>query len=845
MADDILTRRQKLGLTTRPSIQLTSIQTQIDQMDQAVVKEATNPYTLAAVMTGGAVFQKIQSLGYARVLPLAADSKTAFPLVKTAIHTLAVTGEAGAFVTTDRSLKVAFEGADPALLKWQGENGIAQAWKNSLINFASLRASGSLLANQSSLLRHAGASATMVVSNQFSAALGLIPSPQGNMTQQFTEALILDAQMTASMGMLHGILPSTGIPHPDEIYTQSLARFYADSARSKISVESSPELAIAYTEGELGVFERMFRDVANNQIEKAGSGQSSLGCLGFFSLFMGSKAKLALAKKLVELMDAPRLSEKDLRKSSELFPDLLKALPETGSNELFTQIKQALHDTRDPGSNFRNLLLLNHLLPYLNGNSYTEAIHLAIAAIANPHPSVGQIGEHILSALNLERLSRTELIEAGNYLRGLDFQPALAGNRVRNLITSIAATLAIKKSGNEREQLVQSIETAQWLGQFLEHPDYRLAARASLNWLVTIRDLPIQDMVTLFHNFQESMGDSLSSHLYWAQFSQEQLAKHSDPQDPLHLWHQRREEAALKQIRLDLLSLEIPGSWHDISGRISNIRSSSEAFEVQRLIQDKMRSPDQAQQRVVDRWFSQMEPAKRWMALELLTGPDHYLPMNAGEALRWRKLASLGLPNETAIASSHAKPQNSDPVYLVLGSHSSVGVPEALIEKIGVEEAAKYLMIHHTHPQDDAPGYLIHTGQDINEIYPSTSLEGGSGGDLHILWSRFESIPEGQDLALSVTHALGGSIFVLRKINGKPVLDIYSGSTNPIFTSTFKDNPLLGRVRSRIKNWSQRQEVIIETHFYQVPYESVEAFHYPSNAQRGQAQVDIQEIQSP
>ena len=47
MADDILTRRQKLGLTTRPSIQLTSIQTQIDQMDQAVVKEATNPYTLA------------------------------------------------------------------------------------------------------------------------------------------------------------------------------------------------------------------------------------------------------------------------------------------------------------------------------------------------------------------------------------------------------------------------------------------------------------------------------------------------------------------------------------------------------------------------------------------------------------------------------------------------------------------------------------------------------------------------------------------------------------------------------------------------------------------------------
>ncbi|GEM_PF-6708713 len=204
------------NILSRSSSSLSKVELSLDQIRMdgllgSFSRQASDPYSMAAVLAGGTAFRALRGIGLGSLGALAGESRLAGMCARAGIHSLALVGEAGAFVGTERALRVGLEGADSSLLHWRGSNGMAKAWLSSIINFGSLRWAGSFAANQNAIFRHAFSSTAMVGANQFSASLGITPKSRESLMQQFVDASVLDLQMTASMGMLHTLGPGLAL----------------------------------------------------------------------------------------------------------------------------------------------------------------------------------------------------------------------------------------------------------------------------------------------------------------------------------------------------------------------------------------------------------------------------------------------------------------------------------------------------------------------------------------------------------------------------------------------------------------------------------------------------------
>lgn len=784
---NLLTRRANVGLTTYPAYNLSSYHIQQDAMGKSFVSGASDPSLLAAVMVGGAVSKGIQGIGYSKFLPLAENSKVLIPLLKTGVNTVAVAGEAGAFVVTDRSLKVSFAGADSSLLHWQGEQGLQKAWKSAFVNFGAFRVVNPFTAQQNFLFRHASNSSTIVAANQITGVLGFTPTPPENLTLQFVNASVLDFQMQGSMQLLHGIFPSMALPRAED---PALWQKTISPAENRIFQEAFREILeprLAARE-ESAVLDKAIPSVKAPPIPKR-----KILWLQFKFHLRALFRTLPLAKTLIELLQNNAASDQETNFAFSALQVLSKEASLARRNEILAELKTAFYEARDLSSMIKWMSILEHFLPHFN---------------------------------------QTDLMEIGEYFKTNNLQSALSGKTVGNFITAIAYEITNKQFTMGQTE-VGPLQTAEWLAGFMTHPKVSVGSSAAHNCLLILDSLPPLKARAFIEKYKNDFPPDATSHFYWALHAEQQLSQPLS--ENARTWYQQRREIAFQKLRSDLREISFPPEWRNLEAQAARINSSSDLLAFQASLRQKLLSTEAHEQNGVERTWLQLSPSARWTLLEFFVGPDQYLPLTGAQALRWRRLAREGrLRRETAIATSQRSFGDHDTVLFILGNENSVGIPEAFVNQKGHEEASQYLMLHHTHP------YSPETN-NIREIYPSTHHEGAESGDLHALLSQFNKIKEGEEIALSVTHMRGGSIFVIRKINNTARLDIYTGIHPSLWTERVNiQHPELQSVRSKIREWARSKG--LEMHFFEIPYDRIESMNVPS---LHRPEPHVQEIPGP
>lgn len=820
---------------------LTPAQIQLDNTVLNLSNQASDVTTLGLMIAGGGVSKGIQSLGAAKLLPLAGQSRFASTLFKSAITGASIAGESATFVVGERGLNVAFFGGDPSQLRWKGESGIEKAWKTSFVNFAGFRFGGKAFANQNAILQVFGNSSTLVAANQLTGALGLTPVSHDDLSTQMIHSTLTYLQMQSSGQLLHVLSPgSAQAPFDLTKYLET-----AKPIRLMSDLSSEPALPVLRSGQQMSWFEKISLERLQTALPKAKPETILTIRFRFLLALLGPQGKLSYTQNLLKTLLESDSSENSINFAHSALPEAFKDLPLEQKAILIDQIKGALHNSSNPNFTLRYMFALQQMLPTLTGDSRLAANCLLIEALISPYLEVSKQADSVLNR-SISKLSESDLMKLGDHLRTLEFVPQIAGKRVRDLITLIAFEINAKASTDA----AKTVNVAQWFGQFIDHPQYRLGTSASHSWLLLLKTLPPEKARALIEQFKANFPSDLSGYLHWAITSDGILRDRSVPLDEISKsWYEQRRDLAIHKFRNLLYSFELPKSWTELGTRIRSISTLEEALDFQKRFQLRMQSNDPHTQVEIEQWWKKMEVNSRWQALQLLVGPDQYIQMKGKEAMRWRSLVSMGVPYETGIASTQRQITSDDNTIFILGNPSSIGLPETLSDKIGADNASKYFILHHTHPVFD------HVN-DIVEIYPSSFLEGyAAAGDMVVLLNQFNKLNEGENIALSITHpiggfslvnrklnASGGSIFVLRKMNGNPVVDIYTGiKPNASLSQTFKmEDPRFVQKRENIRRWAEGRQV--DLHFYEIPYEWVESITYPTLLERTQPDPTAREI---
>lgn len=799
----ILARRRQLSLAAAPTHPLSSIQLQQEAILRNFVSQASDPITLGSIVAGGAVGRGIQNFGYSQLFPLARDSKVLQAFVKTSTSGTALTAEAGIFVLSDKSARVAWQDAHPSTLYWEGSSGIKNAWMSAWVNFGAFRAISPFTQGQNIALRNFLNSTAIVSANQVTGHVGLTPLPQENLISQFAHASAMDLQLQAGMQMLHATIPAFALP--STFHHKLWDRTPIDLSAKFFSKASLPLESLAFSASRLGTLDRLALGLI--QAKQTGNAPDGWTWLRFKTSFLllSKAGKRELALECSSRLEKVDLSDKDAEFILKAFTLTLTELGIEQTREIIAKAQQAYENSTDPSYRVRWVYVLDALLPRLEGTQRLEVVHFLLEAALNPYSNIADLAEKGL--LNVfEKLDREELMNVGNHLARLDYQEQRAGKRFRSILAALSMGIHFQ---SEHSSLAQKIEMLDWFAQFIAHRDFNLATHAAQNWIELLKDLPPTEVFRLIEKHKNNFTENLTGHLHWLEFSLGQL-KQTNLSETEIKWHHQRAELSFLALQNRLRTLQLPPRWQDLSRQAQNFKSSAEIEVWRKDFQAQLRSQNPTTQHEVEMWWKQLPAEERWTSLELLMGPKNFLVVNGKEALRWRRLASLGLPHEVGFASEKTRFSEDDPVVMTLGA-DSVMLPEAYVDLVGIEKAQNYLFIHHTHPQRPHQ-------DNLHQIYPSTFSEGGGGGDLHALYYRFEKMTEGEQISLSLTHVEGGSIFALRKLKGKAIIDIYTGIQQR--GSRHIKELSLSNVRRNIRTWAAKNG--IELHFFEVDYAQIE-----------------------
>ncbi len=340
---------RRLSLSNHLS--LTSNQLQQNHILHSFAEQASDPYTLAAVFAGGVAFRGVRGLGLST---LSATSPTASVLLRAGVTGGALVAEAGTFVTSERLLKVAVGGADQSLLRWEGANGLKNAWASATVNFTALRGAGRATMGMNGWVQHFAAAGTMVGANQVTGRLGLTDAPSGNLFEQFVHASVMDLQMRTGMGLFHHLMPGVA------------------------SWERSMDLV---------------HEVRSNSLASH-EGQQNLNVRGFELLSMaseasGTPAKVVSQRAIKAQERAQRMLEEfrtgvegDHRLTAESKEAILRALGEENGLDRAKQMRDDILSTTVPDKAQLKFLEMKHLVP--NGVSLLAGV-LGISSMFAAH----------------------------------------------------------------------------------------------------------------------------------------------------------------------------------------------------------------------------------------------------------------------------------------------------------------------------------------------------------------------------------------------------------------------------------------------------------------------------
>jgi hypothetical protein len=237
------------SILTRVSFQrdnsLSSVQSQVDNLVTHTVEEAANPQTLAALSVGGAAYR----LGRMGILGLGVNATGNTATVVRGLSFLGGLGtEVGAFELTNRSLSSLSGSQNPNLWHWSGQGGWAQGLSSSAITFGMLKSAGFAAREQNLVLQHAFQSSAMVAGHNTLSMMGISPTPEGSLAEQFLHAEATNIQLAAGMSLLHAAAP--GLPALERSMDLSLrSREGTQSFRSSGEGVLSNPLALASAGG--------------------------------------------------------------------------------------------------------------------------------------------------------------------------------------------------------------------------------------------------------------------------------------------------------------------------------------------------------------------------------------------------------------------------------------------------------------------------------------------------------------------------------------------------------------------------------------------------------------------
>jgi hypothetical protein len=202
LRSSILDRLSDAGLPSEAPA--SHLQNQVDGLVCNFVEEASNPYTLAALMAGGLTYRVtrvgVMGMGSSFILrPLSVAlglgaEVSAFEFTNRALTTFRATGR-----STQR------ENAN--LWSWSGCGGWQEGLIHSAISFGMLKSAGFLARDQNIIFQHLFQSSAMVVGHQTASQLGLSQRPEGNFASQLLQAEATNLQLGAGMSWVHRVAP--------------------------------------------------------------------------------------------------------------------------------------------------------------------------------------------------------------------------------------------------------------------------------------------------------------------------------------------------------------------------------------------------------------------------------------------------------------------------------------------------------------------------------------------------------------------------------------------------------------------------------------------------------------
>ncbi len=420
-------------------------------------------------------------------------------------------------------------------------------------------------------------------------------------------------------------------------------------------------------------------------------------------------------------------------------------------------------------------------------------------------PELARVAEESLRyALN--RLSREEMEVFARSMQSLDFQPVNAMESVEKIFEVVFDRLENLRSDERRQEDIR--REAAILGSYLGHPVYELSVLAEGRFLRLLSSMDENEGLRVLNNLEGDISDNFSTRLRAVEDSVRPARDVASSISWLRAWQIHRTERVLESIREDLRSLSIPSEWRELAAAVKNINGMDALTNVVGLFRARFSSEDPAVQQVAEAWFRNSSSSERMRILQILVGSREYWKLNSRAALRLRNWVLYGIQGEVGIAAKNPVIQDKDDVVFVLGNHTSVSMSLGFVRDYSREEALRYIMVHHTHPEMG--------GDDINQIYPSTFVEGCGSGDLHALRETFMKLGV-SELALSQLHGKGGSIFVMKDNSGNLELNIYTGIRDG--ASDLGIHPLLQRVRERIRRYGETSDVRVN--FFEMPFDRI------------------------
>lgn len=185
-------------------------QLEIDSLQEGFSREALNPSSLLGMVSAGFAFRagRALSLGIAsNLLPLPLSLLTS-QFLRLTSNLIGFGTEVFAFEGITRSSQILFEGADPSLLRWNGEQGFRQGLLNSALSLGSLKLSGHIFHTRNVLLQHFTQDTAMVTSHQIAAWMNWEHPSNLNLAQEYLHAEATLLQMNVGMILVHRALPS-------------------------------------------------------------------------------------------------------------------------------------------------------------------------------------------------------------------------------------------------------------------------------------------------------------------------------------------------------------------------------------------------------------------------------------------------------------------------------------------------------------------------------------------------------------------------------------------------------------------------------------------------------------